>query len=83
MPVQGCTLPLPFTDYMHYWISYYRGADKSLARPGRKQATAIKLLQATQKNSEVFPFNRDSGAAMTSALDEKWDLSIVFLVGSG
>jgi len=27
----------------------YRGADKSLARPGRKQATAIKLLQATQK----------------------------------
>ena len=27
----------------------YRGADKSLARPGRKQATATKLLQATQK----------------------------------
>ena len=26
-----------------------RGADKSLARPGRKQATATKLLQATQK----------------------------------
>jgi predicted secreted acid phosphatase len=31
----------------------YRGADKSLARPGRKQATATKLwlLQATQKQS--------------------------------
>ena len=30
---------------------WYRGADKSLARPGRKQATATKLsrLQATQK----------------------------------
>ena len=29
---------------------FYRGADKSLARPGRKQATATKLyLQATQK----------------------------------
>jgi len=30
----------------------YRGADKSLAQPGRKQATATKLylLQATQKN---------------------------------
>ena len=27
----------------------YRGADKSLARPWRKQATATKLLQATQK----------------------------------
>ena len=29
----------------------YRGADKSLARPGRKQATATKLyiLQATEK----------------------------------
>jgi len=31
---------------------HYRGADKSLARLGRKQATAtnLKLLQATQKN---------------------------------
>ena len=31
--------------------STYRGADKSLSRPGRKQATATKLwlLQATQK----------------------------------
>ena len=27
----------------------YRGADKSLARPGRKQATATKLLQTTKK----------------------------------
>ena len=24
-------------------LAYYRGADKSLARPGRKQATATKL----------------------------------------
>ena len=24
-------------------LSHYRGADKSLARPGRKQATATKL----------------------------------------
>ena len=35
----------------------YRGADKYLARPGRKQATATKLLQATQKNSESYPSN--------------------------
>ena len=33
------------------FLHYYRGADKSLARPGRKQATVTKLwlLQATQK----------------------------------
>jgi len=51
-----------------------RGADKSLARPGRKQATATKLylLQATQKNSEGCPSNQVSAAAMTSASDEKW-----------
>ena len=32
-------------------IAPYRGADKSLVRPGRKQATAtqLQLLQATQK----------------------------------
>ena len=36
---------------LHGSISKYRGAYKSLARPGRKQATAtkLKLLQATQK----------------------------------
>jgi len=43
----------------------YRDADKSLARPGRKQATA------TQKNSERCPSNQVSEAAMTSASDEK------------
>ena len=56
------------------WRCHYRGADKSLARPGRKQATATKLyhLQTTQKNSEVCPSNQVSTAAMTSASDEKW-----------
>jgi len=70
-----------------------RGADKSLARPGRKQATVTKLgiyatyaptklntllspllylLRATQKNSEGFPSNQVSAAAMTCASDEKW-----------
>ena len=35
----------------------YRGADKSLARVGRIQATATKLLQATQKNQKfVRPY---------------------------
>jgi len=29
-------------------------------------------LQATQKNSESFPFNQVSAAAVTSALDEEW-----------
>ena len=34
----------------------YHGADKSLARPGRKQATATKLyiLQATQKQFRML-----------------------------
>jgi len=52
----------------------YRGADKSLALPERKEATASKLwlLQATQKkNSESCPSNQVSAAAMTSASDEK------------
>ena len=51
------------------------GADKSLARPGRKQSatTKLKLLQATpkKKKSEVCPPNQVSAAAVTSASDEK------------
>ena len=52
----------------------YQGAEKSLARPGRKlaRATKIELSQATQKNSENCPSNHFSAAAMTSASDEKW-----------
>ena len=51
----------------------YRGVDKSLARPGRKQATATKLqiLQAKKKKSESYPSNQISGVAMSSASDEK------------
>ena len=48
-----------------------RRSDKSLARPGRKQATATKL-QATQKNSEDCPSNQVSVSALTFASDEKW-----------
>jgi len=41
-------------------------------------------LKATQKkNSEVFPSNQVSAAAMTSASTKIGDLSIVFSVGSG
>ena len=54
----------------------YRGADKSLARPGRKQATATNLLtfasHSKKKNSEGCPSNKVNAAAMTSASDEKW-----------
>ena len=55
----------------------YRGADKSLAGSGKKQATATELylLQATQKkkkeNSEGCPSNQVSAAAMTTASDKK------------
>ena len=50
------------------------GADKSLARPGRKQATVTKLSFAShsKKNSEGCPSNQVSAAAMTSASYEKW-----------
>ena len=56
-------------------MCFYRDADKSLARPGRKQATATKpqILQATQKKkSEGCPSNQVSAAAMSSASEEKW-----------
>jgi len=45
----------------------YRGADKSLARPGRKQATATKLLQVTQKNSEILRDSNDLRVGRTMA----------------
>jgi hypothetical protein len=63
-------------------LSTYRGADKFLARPERKQATATKPLQAP-KTSDGCPSKQVSAAAMTSASDENGDLSIVFSVGSG
>ena len=54
----------------------HRGADQSLARPGRKQATATKLLtlasHSKKKKSEGCPSNQVSAAAITSASDEKW-----------
>ena len=52
----------------------YRGADKSLARPGRKQARATTLLTfaSHSKNLEGCPSNQVSAAAMTSMLEEKW-----------
>jgi hypothetical protein len=55
------------------YLYLYQRADKSLRRPGRKQATATKqLLQATQKNPEGCPSNQVSVAGMTYASDEKW-----------
>ena len=64
----------------------YRGADKSLARPGRKQATAykLKILQATQKKNQKF-------VRPTRSPRQKWpprrkksgELTIVISVGSG
>jgi hypothetical protein len=69
-----------------------RGADNSLARPGRTKNTATKLptksntlpipllynFQGIQKNSESCPSNQVSAVAMTSASDENDDLSIDF-----
>jgi len=53
----------------------YRGAEKSLSRPGRKQATVTKLwlfCKPLKKNSEGCQSNQVSVAAVTSAWDEKW-----------
>jgi len=54
----------------------FRGADKSLVRPGRKkiyvQRPNSKFCQPLKKNSEDCPSNQVSAAAMTSASDEKW-----------
>ena len=58
-----------------YMNHMYRGADKSLARRGRKQATATKLLTSashSKKNSEGCPSNQVSMAAVTSTSNEKW-----------
>jgi len=54
----------------------YRGADKSLARPGRNKlqrqnSNFCKPLKK-RKNSEGCPSNQVSAAATTSASDEKW-----------
>jgi len=46
---KACTSEMPVSTYTDTWFqntqecnlnTYYRGADKSLARPGRKQSTA-------------------------------------------
>jgi hypothetical protein len=42
-------LKLGIAEEVTRFIGIYRGADKSLGRPGKKQATVTKLLQATQK----------------------------------
>ena len=69
-------------------------ADKSLARPGRKLATATKLgiypiysprsaihfYKTLKKHSEGCPSNQVSAAAMTSLRTKNGDLSIVFSV---
>jgi len=40
MPLLICTSPQCALFHILQYKSFYRGADKSLARPGRKQATA-------------------------------------------
>ena len=73
-------------SYNHCWqaetvsIKCYRCADKSLARPGRKQATVTQLFcKPLKNNSEICPSNQVSAAAMTSVSGEKWRLFNCFL----
>jgi len=64
----------------------YRSTDKSLARTGRKQATATKLwlLQATQKKIQtvVCP-TRSQRQQWPPRRAKNGDLSMVFSVGLG
>ena len=47
-------LKLGIAEEVTRFIGIYRGADKSLGRPGKKQATVTKLLQATQKKFRML-----------------------------
>jgi len=42
-------------------VSKYRGADKSLARPGRKQATATKLTFASHSKKKIISLSVQPG----------------------
>ena len=66
-------------------VQVYRGADKSLARPGRKKATATKLTFASHSKKKfrslsVHPGLR--GGQWPPRRTKNGDLSIVFSVGS-
>ena len=67
--------------FLTYTDRSYRGADKSLARPGRKQATVTKLylLQATKKKIQnaVRP-TRSPRQQWPPRRTKSGDLSIVF-----
>ena len=53
-------------------VAYYQGADKSLARPGRKlQRPKFNFCKPLKKNSEGCLSNWVSVAAMTSVSNEK------------
>jgi len=66
-------------------LFFYRGADKSLARPGRKQATTNKLylLQATQKQFRRLSVQLSLCLQWPPHRTKNGDLSIVFTVGWG
>ena len=66
----------------------YRGADKSLARPGRKQATATKLLtfeshSKKKKIRKVVRPTRSPRQQWPPLRTKNGNFSIVFSVGSG
>jgi len=62
----------------------YRGADKSLARPGKKQATATKLLQATQKKNRSLSVQPGLRGSNDLRVGRKMvTFQLFFSVGSG
>ena len=75
------------TGWCETWLHlrHYRGADKSLARPGGKQATATKLTFANhpKRIQKVVRPTRSLRQQLPPRRTKNGDLSIVFLVGSG
>ena len=67
-------------------VNKYRGADKSLARPGRKQATATKLVtfvsHSKKKKQKVVRPTRSPRQQWPPRRTKYSDLSTVFSVGS-
>jgi len=56
----------------------YRGADKSLARPGRKQATANQTLTFTSHSKRTQKAVRPTRSPRQQSRTKNGDLSIVF-----
>ena len=66
--VRACVCVCVFFALVRSKLLYYQGADKSLARPGRKQATATKLLTFASHSKQFRRLSIQPGLHSTSDL---------------